>query len=126
MPTLRKLTAPLFGAALLVAAAPVSGASFYAGNRLVGFCKGTAAGEAGFNPIAYNACVGYLSSMNDAEEVWASLGLKAKTFCIPEGTTIEQLRQVFLRHMDQRPEYWHFGAAGLAIGAFIKAWPCPD
>ncbi len=125
MPTLRKLTAPLFGAALLLAAAPGPASEidvYVLGNELLKFCKGTGAGEAGYDVASHNTCAGYLAGIADAEEAWWKH--KAKAFCIPKGTRTGQHRQVFLHYMDQHPEDWHAAAASLAINAFIGAWPC--
>ncbi len=126
MPTLHKLMAPLFGAALLLAATPVLSGGFYSGNELLKFCKGPHPHEAGADVGAYNVCVMYLAGIADAEDAWVAWGYKAKHFCIPEGTTTEQLRQVFLRWMDQSPELWHLTAARLATLAFQEAWWCAD
>lgn len=130
MPTLHKLMAALLGVALPLAAAPLPDSKIiimahYSGNKLLEYCKGTGPSEAGFDPVDYGICVGYLAGVNDAEQVSAAMWHNG-TFCTPEGTTPEQRRQVFLRYMDQRPEAWHSVAAILATLAFIEAWPCAD
>lgn len=125
MPTLHKLMAPLFGVALLIAAAPVSAGGFYSGNELFKFCKGTHPHEAGYNIVAYASCVMYLAGISDLEQIHETLG-HTTAFCIPLGVSQEQLRQVFLRHINQRPQLWHMNAGVLAINAFSEAWPCAD
>lgn len=127
MPTLHKLTiGVLFGAALLLATLPVYPGQFYAGNTLLEICKGTAPGEASPVSIYHGSCMGYLAGVADAEATWVKWGAKAQTFCVPNGTNVEQLRQVFLRWMDQHPEHWHLASGDLMITAFREAWPCAD
>lgn len=126
MPTLRKLTiGPLFGAALLIAAAPVSAGGFYSGNELLKFCKDPHPYEVGAAVVAYARCVMYLAGISDLEQIHETLG-HTTGFCIPPGTSVEQLRQVFLLWMDQHPRRWHMGAGVLTLNAFSEAWPCAD
>jgi hypothetical protein len=120
---------------LLVAAQGAAAAYFYTGATLMERCTNTKPGEANANVASYNECVGYLAGISDATDAAAiettdtDVGyifgdLESSHACIPENANLEQLRQVFLRHMRQRPEKWHLPASGLVLYALAKALPC--
>ncbi len=112
----------------LVAVTPASAAvgSFYTGNEMMTLCKDTNIGEGGANVSKYNECVVYLAGISDAAEVFSSLEGTRLKICAPNGTSVEQLRQVFLNFMNARPEKWNLSAAFLALTAFANAWPCKE
>ncbi len=110
----------------LVVATPVN-ATFYSGNELMHLCRNTKPGECGQNMAHYNACVGFLTGLNDAQETlvfWKRMSELG--FYIPVGISQEQLRQVFLKFMDQHPTTSEMQAGSLALNAFERGWPCKE
>ncbi len=98
---------------------------FYVGNELMELCEGTDTGEPKENIPKYNECVKYLSGISDATSTWQAWGnILPMEICVATGVTFEQLRQVFLKFMRQRPEEWHLAAASLMLSAYQEAWPC--
>ena len=108
----------------LVVATPVN-AVFYSGNVMMDNCNNTGYGESVQNESSYYACISFLAGINDTQAILVSWHLASKPiFCIPGGARPEQLRQVFLAYMKQKPEEWDLPASGQAIRAFAGAWPC--
>lgn len=108
--------------ALLAVASPSAHAAFLTGNELMEKCKGTDIGEPAADIGRYNSCVAYLAAVYDTVRAF----IPGSYFCLPGGTQLEQTRQVFLQYMAKHPEDWHFDAAGSAVLAFSRAWPCSD
>lgn len=108
---------------MLMAHGSVAG-GFYRGNDLVSVCDGTKSGEPRANPSEYNACVRYLGGIADATDAWTGWGDLRSQVCIPEGASLEQLRQVYMRYIRERPETWHLYAGGGVLNAYLQAWPC--
>ncbi len=125
---MRKYLIGLIALFALVAVTPASAAvgGFFTGNDTMVDCKDTGSGEGGVNVSKYNECVVYLAGISDAAEVFSSLEGTRLKICAPNGTSVEQLRQVFLNFMNARPEKWNLSAAFLALTAFANAWPCKE
>ena len=108
-------------------------AGFSTGNELQERCLGTRAGEANADEAKYNSCVSYLTGLADVVEVLTAWnyrhvgnGFKPNGACIPLSASQEQLRQVWLKYADAKPQKLHTNAASSALNAFEEAWPCSD
>ena len=115
-------------AALLIAwmaAAESASVTFYTGNELMDLCKGTAPGDSNTNIDRYNQCVIYLAGVIDSEDFVSGVNDTKHIVCMPERTSVIQLQRVFVKYMEASPEIWHETAAGHALVAFRRAWPCP-
>ena len=102
-------------------------AEYYDGNRMMEYCKDTQAGESAQSIAKYNKCVPFLGAVLDTYDIlrrWDVIDVRV--ICRPLGVSQEQLRQVFLNHMNVNPRAWHDTAAGLALDAFEEAWPCKE
>jgi hypothetical protein len=88
------------------------------GRDLTKWCEGTYLDEPKENMVAYGTCVGYLMGLMDSD-----LG-PTPVVCLPDGTTNEWLRQVWLRYADKHPEEMNAVATDSAMRAFRQVWPC--
>jgi len=98
---------------------------FYTGNNVMPLCIDTAPKERHDNDARYSSCLTYLAGLWDATVVWRLDGRLTSPTCVPAGTRPERLRQVFIEYGFQRPEFLHYSAGSIALGAFTAAWPCP-
>ena len=70
-------------------------------------------------------CNGYLAGANDAHGMHTGLDEGAKkSICIPAGASIERLRKVFVKFVNDNPKHSHQDAASVVITAFYEAFPC--
>ena len=46
------------------------------------------------------------------------------SFCTPPGSTVSQLADVVTEWLNDRPETWHYGAAGLVAASLMASFPC--
>ncbi|MBI2801122.1 MAG: hypothetical protein HYX63_12735 [Gammaproteobacteria bacterium] len=70
-------------------------------------------------------CLGYLESAVDTHETlvdWKGIPPK---FCMPSNVTLDQIRLVVVKGMNEHPEELHSSASSLALRALNKAFPCP-
>ena len=108
----------------VLALAPSVGSAqmtFFSGNQLMEDCNKPGNVSAG----AYNSCVMYLAGVHDGHLTLVANRKGSKPLiCTPASATLRQIRQVFLNHMKNNPRDRHQAAAGLALTAFEKAWPC--
>jgi hypothetical protein len=70
-------------------------------------------------------CNGYLVGANDAHELHTGLdeGTK-KSISIPAGASIERLRKVFVKFVNDNPKDSQQDAASVVITAFAGTFPC--
>ena len=71
-----------------------------------------------------NKCVVYLAGIVDATTTWVDWDMMPKKFCQPNEVTLEQLRKVYVKYASKHPEELHMTAAGIAVNAFVEAFPC--
>ena len=71
-----------------------------------------------------NKCVVYLAGIVDATTSWVDWDMMPKKFCQPDEVTLEQLRKIYVKYANEHPEELHLTASGIAINAFIEAFPC--
>ena len=116
---------------VLVLLWPVGAAAeFVTFGELNGRCADTKSGEPKADMAKYNTCGAYLSGLIDstaAQQRHIKAKLKEVALpgsCFPADVSIEQLRQVWLDATKSLPKNLRTNAAGLALAAFEKAWPC--
>ena len=109
---------------VLVAGSVTAQDYFYPGDRVMEMCNHTGVGEPRADLAQYLQCIGYLAGIVDADQAQAKAQYAARTVCFPEGVTIEQLRQGYLRHMGNPPDEGQGPAASNALEAIRAAWPC--
>jgi hypothetical protein len=101
-------------------AAEVSG--YVSGADLHGYCIDTSA-------VGQMRCSYYVAGVADATSVLGEVR-KHRTsdgrfsFCTPPGSTVPQLAEVVTKWLDERPETWHYGAAGLVAASLMASFPC--
>lgn len=104
------------------------------GNQLLEICQSADLAKQGF-------CVGYSTGVLEgmrwgaavpllrAEVPQAEVEESIDTFlgyCLPEGATHGQYKDVIVRYIDQHPETRHTSARLLAQLALVEAFPCAD
>ena len=50
--------------------------------------------------------------------------MMSQKFCQPDEVTLEQLRRIYIKYATEHPEDLHLTAAGVALNAFVEAFPC--
>lgn len=71
-----------------------------------------------------SSCLGYLQGLDHSHNTflwWKQL--KEPQYCIPDGVTVGQLRDIVLKYLKERPEELHLEPSGLALNAWITAFP---
>jgi len=97
-------------AALLMTSTAAYSSSVLDGNSLLSDCQSD----------DQSFCLGYALGVETTMRLADLIGKS----CIPDGVTAEQLAEVAIRYLKANPKNRHFGAQGLLIHAFNKAWPC--
>ena len=64
-------------------------------------------------------CIYYLAGVQDA---WNDLD--SKTYCLPDGVKLADLKEVFVKYAKENPEKLNFTASSVTLSAFNKAFPC--
>lgn len=95
--------------------ASTSNAQFTTGNQALAFC--TRDGGAEFN---MSHCLGLVAGLYDANLVW-----NKQHICLPANVTLGQIRDVFIRHIQQQASERHWSAGALMNNALVAAFPCP-
>jgi len=97
--------------------------NYYSGEKMVAFCEASSATLTGSADLG--VCRGFVAAVVDASatlEDWENL---KPYLCVPPGTSVAALRQVFLSYMQIHVEDWQKAASSLALNAFNEQWPCP-
>ena len=47
-------------------------------------------------------------------------------YCLPEGVTPEQLKEVVIKYLEENPENMEFSSPPLIVAAFSDAYPCME
>ena len=107
---------------LILAAGASAGVNYYHGEKMVAFCEANTATPEGSADLS--VCRGFLAAVVDTYatlEDWENL---KPYLCVPRGTTVAALRQVFLNYLQVHTEDWQKAASSLALNAFNEQWPC--
>lgn len=95
------------------------------GNWLLGLCESN-------RPEHLGMCFGYIDGFSRGFELGGLvLGDRARNndrsyprYCIPEGVTGQQLRDIVVRHLRQHPEERHIFFGQIIWDALWRAYPC--
>jgi hypothetical protein len=92
--------------------AKVGRIAYYTGNTLLELCESSEV-----------ACTAYILGAADGQFSTTIATSRDLAYCIPDGSTAAQLRDVVLRYLRQHPEERHRLAAVLVASALAGAWP---
>ncbi|MRG54208.1 hypothetical protein GF108_01245 [Phyllobacterium sp. SYP-B3895] len=109
-----------FVLATVIALSYLSGsaeAGFYDGNEVYARCTSAEANRETW-------CLGYVAGVADTYQTHLKV-LSNGRRCFPKGSTLGQLKDVFIRYLLDHPEDRHWDADGLAMLSFRDAF-CPD
>ena len=76
------------------------------------------------NTHSNGRCLGYLSGVHDAISYIVSAGQIARTFCVPNNASSDQLRRVFIKYANDNPQHLHREGFEIVEFAFDTAFPC--
>ena len=70
-------------------------------------------------------CINSMGGMAEAIDGLSELGaLKSGFICIPNGTAIEQLQEIFVKYAYENIDKLKLGAGVMAMRAFSESFPC--
>jgi hypothetical protein len=103
-------------AAVVVATLPAhaAGGTFLDGNELLPLCQSAKPGD-------YTQCVGFVEAVADVLDTGEINGWRA---CIPARASADQVKDVAVRFIRERPELQHNRAIDLVAKALSEAFPC--
>ena len=101
--------------------APAEARAFINGKELLRLCDSAAAD--GFTRAT--DCLGYISGLSDAHEVFVDLGLAPKQWCWPpDGISNRQMASIVHQYLLDNPAWLEKSAALLSFFALFEAYPC--
>ena len=93
-------------------------AAFYTGSELLSYCENDSVAYKGY-------CERYLMGLADTQELFVAAGLfPKKAFCIPDGVSSVQLREVFTKYANENPQDLHSIATLTLLGSLMETFPC--
>jgi hypothetical protein len=94
-------------------------AQFYNGNEVYINCTDD-------SPVKQGVCSGYV--LGTVDGIWTSQELlnQTKILCLPASATVEQVRDVAIRHLANHPSERQYVAASVIWRAMIEAFPCSE
>lgn len=103
-------------AATLVVIAPLPARAIYfeTAGDLIEYCG------AAEDSFARSYCLGYVAGLNDRDDV-----LPLPTFCPPSGPTLNDLVEILVTYLKDKPELLAYRAGDVFASALISKWPCP-
>tara|TARA_B110000908_G_C9851481_1_gene270093 strand:- start:80 stop:427 length:348 start_codon:yes stop_codon:yes gene_type:complete len=107
----------LIAAMLLIGASHGAMAGFQTGNSLLAQCESE-------NPVEQSGCFHYLQAVIDTWDTAAAGKGFESDLCMSKGVTGGQLQKIWIKYVNDNPENLHFGAAGLVLDSYHKAFPC--
>jgi hypothetical protein len=125
----RTLSAPMFAVILaisLVIASPAAHAAFWTGQQLLALCTGAAQAQ----------CLGYIQGIADAQNLIDTQSIRGpdgrmqqrarseRHNCMPDGTTSQQLLNLVVAYLRNRPQERPWPAAAVTLNAIGAADPC--
>jgi hypothetical protein len=116
---MKSLTALVFAAvaANILPADNASAQAISSGNDLYAACRSTE-----LYPLA--KCIGYVQGVKDGILVDHILGSRNAPFCLRSEVTLEQLRDIVLKFIQDNPALRDQHAAGFVELALVQAFPC--
>jgi hypothetical protein len=78
----------------------------------------------------YTFCLGYLHGWHDAEMVHGMVSQEMRRdmvpICFPDGISLEELKRVVLKYIDDHPTVLHSDAYVVVRSALLDAYPCQE
>ena len=91
---------------------------YFTGSQLLEMCESDSVTDK-------TTCIVYLGGFYEATSLYDGWGiLKGNHFCLPEGVTLDQLRKVAIKGLNENPENLHLAAGGPVATVLRDAWPC--
>ena len=91
--------------------------AFRSGNELLRNCESQSPNEVFF-------CNGYVLAVHDASQDFTPEGY-GPYICLPVNVTVEQVKRVIVKFLNDNPSSLHYSASSLASTALQKSFPCP-
>lgn len=113
----------LFGivlAALLSAQGSWAG-SYYTGYKLLEYCHLHLKPE---GSSAAGVCSGYIRAVTDTTIDWSSTTGFDSQVCVPDKVTLERMKKIVVKYLEEHPDQLRLGAASLVLIALNQAFPC--
>ena len=98
--------------------------SFVGGNVLLERCEAYLDGNTSANIAKGNACLGYVTGIADAHNLFISWKHMGQLWCEPENMEGVQLVRVVTKYLQESPQKLHLAADSLVANAIIFAFPC--
>lgn len=70
-----------------------------------------------------NYCIGLVFGMNQINEFQRNFG-DGRHYCLPDGVTMQQLRLVLVKYLQENPQVLHYSIGTLFMLAANKQFPC--
>lgn len=86
--------------------------SYVTGNLLLEYCQ-----------KSENACIGYIQGVVDGQLAAITGTSRDVAYCIPDGSTTGQVKDVVVGYLTKHPESRHELAGILVAAALAQAWP---
>ena len=100
------------------------GVHAYSGLDLLEQCSENLSGEEQNDARDVDPCRMYIQGIVDGHETYVAWAQMSATYCIPSGTDSDDLRQVFLLWIEERPDTWTYKAASLVTMSLKEIFPC--
>lgn len=72
--------------------------------------------------VLWGRCEGYIAGVVDTYEAFRTA--PAKKVCLPPGVTMDQLRRVVKKSLEDNPAHLHQPAVALVVAALADGFPC--
>ena len=87
------------------------------GSELLGYCENEGVYSQGL-------CDGFIDGVGDGFQSFALYIGRRLPFCYPQDATVEQVRRVIVKYLEEHPQDLHYSAAESAFIALGDAFPC--
>jgi hypothetical protein len=111
--------------AICLPAAPLhAGRPVESGNDLLDRCASAPETTEPVRILNDNICFSYIQGAIDAARTQAALDAAKQPFCIPDGVTLGQLRDMVVQELRADPSERHLGADLFVLTPMVKSFPC--
>jgi hypothetical protein len=98
---------------LLMLAQAAQATAYLNGNELYSACQSDK-----------SVCGYYVAGVSDTHDALQAVGRSPRTICTPSGVTLEQMTDVVIAYLRDRPDQRHNQAGALALTALRRTFPC--
>lgn len=103
----------------LLGAAPAQGEELFSGNYLFPRCQSKDA-------VDTMVCMSYLRGARDGIEFQQALDKSQAFFCVPDGVTLGQTKDIFVKYLLDNPNDRHLPGSTLFALVMVKTFPCKN